>query len=273
MTSLALVLLASRPVSPFFVPSAQHGCAGGGGAGRQFKFPEHAKDAVTQTGEAITASLDDGLHRIRLQLNLGEFQLGGARERKMSDTLVPVLMNSIAALLCARGLRVNLFFNSLSDASEARAVLREDLKERVAINVLGLGEFSSDHDVAVLFCPSNQGNGNLQRIEEVERIIYAGPPRSMASRLERKKFLIRPILLFNPVLEAVHAASNDIRKVPPMFLSDFTTAYFLQPHILTSRTAEMALLRSHPSNWQLWMRRNGPSASRGRLSSEFQGEA
>ena len=33
--------------------------------------------------------------------------------------------------------------------------------------------------VQVLFFPSNQGNGNLQRIEEVERIIYAGAPRSM----------------------------------------------------------------------------------------------
>ena len=33
------------------------------------------------------------------------------------------------------------------------------------------------------------------------------------SKLERKKFLMRPILLLNPVLEAVHAASNDIRKV------------------------------------------------------------
>ena len=93
VTSLALVVLASRPVSPFSAPLVQHGCAGGlrgtswaaggllphgplswvpgrrpgstslaavgssfrdsegerGGPGRQFKFPEDAKETVTQT--------------------------------------------------------------------------------------------------------------------------------------------------------------------------------------------------------------------------------
>jgi hypothetical protein len=316
-----------------------------------------ARGRATQ-GEAVMASLDDGLNRIRVQLNLAEFQLG---KRRMSETLVPVLMNCIAERLLARGLRPTLFFNSVADASEARVLLREDLRPDVAINVLGLGDFSDEHDVAVCVLwpglypappplrappprrrgapapagpalpvqrgqrepPAHRGGApsacptarTVSRTapsdadpaplpgRQVERIIYAGPPRSITSRLERKKFLMRPIVLFNPVLEvpralrctqmlystlcknsmlyralcsgapaplcaltrraaaprrcqAVHAASTDFRKVPPMFLSDFTTVYFLQvrpwshspPPPLRSRGGPAAPGRQHAAS-------------------------
>ena len=53
-----------------------------------------------------------------------------------------------------------------------------------------------------------------------ERLLYAGPPKSMVSRAERKKFLSRPFVLVNPNLEAIHQHSTEKNKVTPMFMSD-----------------------------------------------------
>lgn len=64
----------------------------------------------------------------------------------------------------------------------------------------------------ILVCPNNQGK-DLRRIEDVERLIYAGPPKTMVSRIQRKKFLSRPIILVNPNLEAIHQQSNEKNKV------------------------------------------------------------
>ena len=68
--------------------------------------------------------------------------------------------------LVGRGLRVCFLFNTMRDASDARAALlassrlpdaslaNADLEtlfgDRVAINVLGLGDFGEQYDVAVL---------------------------------------------------------------------------------------------------------------------------
>ena len=50
-----------------------------------------------------------------------------------------------------------------------------------------------------------------------------------------------------------------------MFMSDFTTAYFLDPRAMVSRWSEAAILRRYPSQWQLWMR----SAATNNESSQY----
>lgn len=216
-------------------------------------FPKHIQEALHQAGDSIEAALDDGLYRLRIQLNAREFDL---RHGEYQDTLVPSFVNLAAKTLTERGLRVNFMFNTLFDASQATSLLDEHYHDNVSINVLGLGEFSADFDIAVLVCPSNEGNENLQRIEAVERVLYQGPPKTMLSKLDRKRFMQRPIILFNPVLEAIHPSSNDVRKVVPMFMRDFAVVYFLDPHIISSQSSDAALFKKHPSRWQLWVRSN-----------------
>jgi hypothetical protein len=55
------------------------------------------------------------------------------------------------------------------DVANARRLLREDVEQNVKLNVLGIGHFNLNEDIAVLVCPSNEGNENLGRIEAVER--------------------------------------------------------------------------------------------------------
>jgi hypothetical protein len=87
----------------------------------------------------------------------------------------------------------------------------------------------------------------------------------MVSRAERKKFLSRPIVLVNPNLEAIHQQSTEKNKVAPMFMSDFTTAYFFDPRAMVSQTSEAAILKQYPSQWQLWMRSAREKSSKYRL--------
>eukprot|EP00286_Rhodomonas_abbreviata_P025283 CAMPEP_0181293408 /NCGR_PEP_ID=MMETSP1101-20121128/3050_1 /TAXON_ID=46948 /ORGANISM="Rhodomonas abbreviata, Strain Caron Lab Isolate" /LENGTH=301 /DNA_ID=CAMNT_0023397995 /DNA_START=220 /DNA_END=1122 /DNA_ORIENTATION=- len=193
------------------------------------EFPQGMREVLQQTGESIEAAMNDGLYRLRVQINCREFDL---RSTAYSKSLVPYFVDMVGRQLVDRGLRVNFLFNTISDASEARRLLRDDIKSLVAINVLGLGDFTSDFDIMVMICPNNEGNENLRRIEAVERIIYAGPPRGMLSRTARAKYMQRPIVLFNPFLEAIHPTATEARKVVPMFMSDFAMAYFLEPHIM-----------------------------------------
>lgn len=37
-------------------------------------------------------------------------------------------------------------------------------------------------------CASNEGHENLRRIEEVERLIYAGPPKDMTKKVDKTCF-------------------------------------------------------------------------------------
>jgi len=219
-------------------------------------FPKSMEEVLHQVGGSINAAIDDGFHhRMRVQINCKEFDL---RTTPYSKSLVPYFINLVGNQLVDRGLRVSFVFNSVSDASEARRLLRDNLKDRAAINVLGLGDFSAEFDIMVLVCPSNEGNENLRRIEAVEKVIYGGPPRSMVSRTERTKFLQRPIVLFNPFLEAIHPTATENRKVVPMFMSDFQMIYFLEPQIMQlpqgDFSSEASLFKAHPSNWQLWVR-------------------
>eukprot|EP00287_Rhodomonas_sp_CCMP768_P009866 CAMPEP_0196723720 /NCGR_PEP_ID=MMETSP1091-20130531/5794_1 /TAXON_ID=302021 /ORGANISM="Rhodomonas sp., Strain CCMP768" /LENGTH=170 /DNA_ID=CAMNT_0042065711 /DNA_START=33 /DNA_END=543 /DNA_ORIENTATION=+ len=80
----------------------------------------------------------------------------------------------------------------------------------------------------------------------------------MSSRRERAKFMLRPVILFNPFLEAIHPTATETRKVAPMFMSDFQMVYFLEPCIMQlaqgDNVVETSLFKAHPHNWQLWAR-------------------
>ncbi|EKX54115.1 hypothetical protein GUITHDRAFT_100361 [Guillardia theta CCMP2712] len=188
-------------------------------------FPLGVNNVLDQVRESLNLALDDGLFRLRVQLNIHQFD---QRLQSFSDGKMPELVAMIGELLVERGMRPSIMFNTIMDASIARTVLPDHLREKVSINVLGLGEFGEEYDAAVLVAPSNEGNENLQRIEAVEKLIYSGPPRGLVSRSARAKYMQRPIILINPVLEAIHSLSTPHSKVPPMFMSDFDVVYFLQ---------------------------------------------
>lgn len=112
-------------------------------------------------------------------------------------------------------------------------------------------------------CASNEGDNNLQRIESVERLIYAGPPKYMTKKEDKLRYMQRPIILINPVLEAIHSMASATRKVKPMFMSDFEMVYYLQPQFSHSNALDAALFKTvcqpaGPGLWQVWVRENGP---------------
>ncbi len=78
-------------------------------------------------------------------------------------------LNHLGSILVQRGKRINFIFNSVLDLANARRLIREDIGLSSKFNVLGVGVFGHDEDIAVLVCPSNEGNENLGRIEAVER--------------------------------------------------------------------------------------------------------
>eukprot|EP00960_Hanusia_phi_P042810 755719-Hanusia_phi.AAC.1 len=188
-------------------------------------FPLGVNNVLDQVRESVNLALDDGLFRLRIQLNIHQFdqRVGSFAESKM-----PELVAMIGEIFVQRGMRPSFMFNTIMDASIAKSILPDHLRDKVSINVLGLGEFGEEYDAAVLVAPSNEGNENLQRIEAVEKLIYSGPPRGIVSRSARAKYMQRPIILINPVLEAIHSLSTPHSKVPPMFMSDFDVVYFLQ---------------------------------------------
>eukprot|EP00802_Teleaulax_amphioxeia_P012541 Tamp_12584.p1 GENE.Tamp_12584~~Tamp_12584.p1 ORF type:complete len:575 (+),score=83.99 Tamp_12584:205-1725(+) len=217
-------------------------------------LPKTPQQAMLQAVDAVDHALDQGVFRLRVQMNLAEFDL---HRQSLSQSSWPVLVNKLASMLLARGLRVCLLFNTLRDASDAKINLHPDLIGKVAISVLGLGDFGEMYDVAVLVCASNEGDENLQRIEEVERLIYAGPPKDMTKKVDKTRYMQRPIILMNPALEAIHSMASASRKVKPMFMSDFQVVYFLQTHSASSSALDAALfksIRQVPETWQVWVR-------------------
>ena len=173
-------------------------------------LPQTPHKAMLQAVDAVDHALDQGVFRLRVQMNLAELDLN---HQTLSQSSLPVLLNELTNKLLARGLRVCLLFNTLRDASDAKINLHPDLLGKVAISVLGLGEFSEAYDVAVLVCASNEGHENLRRIEEVERLIYAGPPKDMTKKVDKTRFMQRPIILINPSLEAIHSMATTSNKV------------------------------------------------------------
>jgi hypothetical protein len=173
-------------------------------------LPQTPLKAMLQAVDAVDHALDQGVFRLRVQMNLAELDLN---HQTLSQSSLPVLLNELTNKLLARGLRVCLLFNTLRDASDAKINLHPDLLGKVAISVLGLGEFSEAYDVAVLVCASNEGHENLRRIEEVERLIYAGPPKDMTKKVDKTRFMQRPIILINPSLEAIHSMATTSNKV------------------------------------------------------------
>ena len=183
-------------------------------------FPLGVNNVLDQVGESLNLALDDGLFRLRVQLNIHQFD---QRLQSFSDGKMPELVAMIGELLVERGMRPSIMFNTIMDASIARTVLPDHLREKVSINVLGLGEFGEEYDAAVLVAPSNEGNENLQRIEAVEKLIYSGPPRGLVSRSARAKYMQRPIILINPVLEAIHSLSTP-HVMLALFVSSLLTS-------------------------------------------------
>jgi len=218
-------------------------------------FPRCSKAALEQAADAVDHALNQGIFRLRVQMNLEHFDLN---HQTLAESSLPLLINTLAARLVERGQRVCLLFNTLADAAEATSLLLPELQGAVGINVLGLGHFDELFDVAVLVCASNEGHANLQRIEAVERLLYAGPPARLTKKVDKTRYMERPIILINPSLEAIHSMASSSRKVKPMFMGDFTMVYYLDAQVAVhSRSLDAALFHSAcqvPVTWQLWMR-------------------
>jgi hypothetical protein len=110
-------------------------------------LPQTPLKAMLQAVDAVDHALDQGVFRLRVQMNLAELDLN---HQTLSQSSLPVLLNELTNKLLARGLRVCLLFNTIRDASDAKINLHPDLLGKVAISVLGLGEFGEAYDVAVL---------------------------------------------------------------------------------------------------------------------------
>eukprot|EP00291_Cryptomonas_curvata_P001544 CAMPEP_0172178098 /NCGR_PEP_ID=MMETSP1050-20130122/15828_1 /TAXON_ID=233186 /ORGANISM="Cryptomonas curvata, Strain CCAP979/52" /LENGTH=329 /DNA_ID=CAMNT_0012850741 /DNA_START=180 /DNA_END=1169 /DNA_ORIENTATION=- len=221
------------------------------------RFPRRIQEAIQQASECTICALDHGVCRVNLQLQIVEFDMKSRPQQAGSEMMH--FLNHLGSALVQRGMRINFIFNSVVDMANARRLIREDIEQNVKLNVLGVGAFGHTEDIAILVCPCNEGNENLGRIEAVERLLYSGPPSSLVSRRCRKEYLQRPIIMINPSLEAIHPHSSTHKKVVPMFMSDFETAYYLDPHIMDHHGGRgkhyAGLLKAYPSkDWQLWLK-------------------
>lgn len=85
-------------------------------AGLPAQFPERVEDAMKHAGDAVLAALDDGLARVRIQINLPEFN---PAEMPMDRGCVFSFVNGLGGSLVDRGLRANFIFNTVKDAADA----------------------------------------------------------------------------------------------------------------------------------------------------------
>ena len=86
-------------------------------AGLPARFPMRVEDAMEDAGEAVLAAIDEGVARVRIQLNLPEFD---PSEMPMEKGCLLSFINGLGGGLVDRGLRANFVFNTVLDASYAK---------------------------------------------------------------------------------------------------------------------------------------------------------
>ena len=184
-------------------------------------FPKSLEKAVNQAKEATLAALADGYNRVQVELVIAEIALQ-AQALALEFTTIFTEYGS--------GLKV------IFPDTGAAALARRDWGE-VAFRVTDLGsrytpietKIAPEDEIFLLVCPSSV------EVERVEKLCNAAGDR--------------PVVLLIPQLEDVSIVGIGYaaRQLRERFISTLYSAYYFQA------LEGAALLRCHPSLWQIWL--------------------
>lgn len=184
-------------------------------------FPQSLDEAVEQAKEATLAALADGYNRIQVELVIAEIALKAQ-----------ALAWEFTTLFTEYGSGLKVIFPDTGAASLAKRDWGE-----VPFTVTDLGsrytsvetKVAPEDEFFLLVCPSSV------EVDRVEKLCNAAGDR--------------PVVLLIPQLEDVSIVGIGLaaRKIRERFISILYSAYYFQ--LLEGA----ALLRCHPSPWQIWL--------------------
>ena len=184
-------------------------------------FPQSLDEAVNQAKEATLAALADGYNRVQIELVIPEIPLQAQ-----------ALALEFSSLFTEYGSGLKVIFPDTGAASLAKRDW-----EDISFLVTDLGsrytpienKVAPEDEIFLLVCPSSV------EVERVEKLCnLAGD---------------RPVVLLIPQLEDVSIVGIGLaaRKLRERFISTLYSAYYFQA------LEAAALLRCHPSPWQIWL--------------------
>lgn len=184
-------------------------------------FPKSLEEAVDQAKEATLAALADGYNRVQVELVIAEIALQAQ-----------ALALEFATIFAEYGSGLKVIFPDTG----AAALARRDWGE-VSFNVTDLGspftpvstKITPEDELILFVCPSSV------EVERVEKLCNAAGDR--------------PVVLLIPQLEDVSIVGIGLaaRKLRERFIKTLYSAYYFQA------LEGAALLRCHPSPWQIWL--------------------
>ncbi|MDJ0633992.1 MAG: DUF1995 family protein [Xenococcaceae cyanobacterium MO_188.B29] len=184
-------------------------------------FPQSLDEAVNQAKEATLAALADGYNRVQVELVIAEIPLQAQ-----------ALALEFTTIFTEYGSGLKVLFPDTGAASLAKRDWGE-----VAFRVTDLGsrytpvetKVAPEDELFLLVCPSSV------EVERVEKLCNAAGDR--------------PVVLLIPQLEDVSIVGIGLaaRQLRERFISTLFSAYYFQP------LEGAALLRCHPSPWQIWL--------------------
>lgn len=184
-------------------------------------FPETLDAAVEQAKEATQAAIADGYKLVQVELVVPEIAL-------QSEALAL----EFAQLFANSGIRVKVMF---PDTGAAALAKRNWGEKPFAVT-----------DMGSRFTPIE-----TQIAEEDEMFIVACPSSVEVDRAEKLSQLAgdRPVLFLIPQLEDVAVVGIGLaaRQLRDRFIKNIYSCYYLRP------LESGAILRCHPSLWQIWL--------------------
>jgi hypothetical protein len=185
------------------------------------KFPTSLEEAANQAKEATLAAIADGYNRIQVELLIPEIAL-------QAQTLALEFTTIFAEY--GSGLKV------MFPDTGAAALAKRDWGE-IPFQVTDLGsrftpvetQVTEQDEIFLIVCPA------AVEVERVEKLCNVAEDR--------------PVVLLIPQLEDVSIVGIGYaaRQLRERFLNHLYSCYYLRP------LEDAAILRSHPSQWQIWL--------------------
>ena len=179
------------------------------------EIPKDIDEAVVQAQEAIKAALNDGYHRLQVELVIPEL-----KAQPIAEKFIP--------LFESYGERLKVYFPDAGAAALARRDWGEIPYTVRAMNELK-GKMQPEDEIFLFVEPSSVEVNDLEKM-----CSQAGD---------------RPVVLLLPKLENVATIGIGYagRQLQERFLNSLESCYYLRP------AEGFALFRCYPSPWQVWM--------------------
>jgi len=200
-------------------------------------FPPTLDAAVEQAKEAAQKAIADGYRLIQVELVIPEIALKSE-----------ALALEFAKLFSEAGTKVKVMF---PDTGASALAKRNWGEQPFAVTDMGSRFTSIETQVA----------------EEDEMFIVACPSAVEVERAEKLSQVVgdRPVLFLIPQLEDVAVVGIGLaaRQLRDRFIKNIYSCYYLRP------IEEGAILKNHPSPWQIWLEKESDSSDNYELATEL----